>query len=435
MRIAMLAQFYPPIIGGEERHVRNLAQALAGRGHDVSVVTLANKDTPSEELDGPVRVFRVRGLMERAGMLFSDGGRRHAPPFPDPEVSLHLHRLFKTLKPDIVHAHNWIVHSFLPVKRLTSAKLILTLHDYSQICAKKSMMQGDDVCSGPGLRKCLSCAGTHYGRVMGTVTSAGNWVSSLAERRLVDRFLTVSRAVADGNALAQHGVPFEVIPNFIPGTLATENAGSAAPAELLQALPNEPFALFVGDLRRMKGLHATLEAYGKLRNAPPLVLIGRECPDTPSQLPPNVFKFVSWPHAAIMAAWQRSMFGLAPSVWPDPCPTVVMEGMVSGKPMIGTRMGGIPDMIDDGVNGLLVLPNDANALAVAMQALIDKPELRERMAAANLSKIKSFVAASVVPRIESVYSDVLTKSAAGLSLVSSTPYPISRNSASESPNL
>jgi glycosyltransferase involved in cell wall biosynthesis len=326
-----------------------------------------------------------------------------------------LHALVKKLQPDIVHAHNWIVHSFLPVKPLTSAKLIVTLHDYSQICAKKSLMQGDGVCTGPGLAKCLTCTGQHYGRAMGAVTAAGNWLSSIAERRLVDKFLTVSSAVAEGNALSRHRVPFEVIPNFIPGLPPAANGAAAdAPEARIGFLPKEPFALFVGDLRRMKGLHAVLEAYVKVRNAPPLVLIGRDCPDTPAQLPPNVYKFESWPHSAIMVAWQRSMFGLAPSVWPDPCPTVVMEGMVSGKPMIGTRTGGIPDMIDDGVNGLLVPPNDPQALAVAMQTLIDQPEMRARMAIAGLSKIEGFMAASVVPRIESVYNEVLANTAAGV---------------------
>jgi glycosyltransferase involved in cell wall biosynthesis len=55
MRILMLAQFYPPTIGGEERHVRNLSMALARRGHDVTVATLQQSGLPNFEMDGACR--------------------------------------------------------------------------------------------------------------------------------------------------------------------------------------------------------------------------------------------------------------------------------------------------------------------------------------------------------------------------------------------
>ena len=55
MRILMLAQFYPPTIGGEERHVRNLSAALARRGHDVTVATLQQSGLPNVEMDGDVK--------------------------------------------------------------------------------------------------------------------------------------------------------------------------------------------------------------------------------------------------------------------------------------------------------------------------------------------------------------------------------------------
>src|SRR5215217_1744647 len=88
VRILMLTQFYPPYIGGEERHVRNLSASLAARGHSVAVATLGNSDLPDFELDQDVRVYRIRGTLQRAEWLFSESGRRHAPPFPDPELGL-----------------------------------------------------------------------------------------------------------------------------------------------------------------------------------------------------------------------------------------------------------------------------------------------------------------------------------------------------------
>ena len=95
MRILMLAQFYPPTIGGEERFVADLSTDLVKRGHDVAVVTLWNKNFPEFEVTNGVRIYRVRGTMQRIGMLFSENDRQYAPPFPDPEVSLALRQIIQ----------------------------------------------------------------------------------------------------------------------------------------------------------------------------------------------------------------------------------------------------------------------------------------------------------------------------------------------------
>ena len=83
MRILLLSQFYPQVIGGEERHVRNLAAALAHRGHHVSVGTLMHAGSPEPELDGAVRVHRLRGTHAwvRAGDC-PPAGRGTGPPHP-----------------------------------------------------------------------------------------------------------------------------------------------------------------------------------------------------------------------------------------------------------------------------------------------------------------------------------------------------------------
>ena len=93
MRILLLSQFYPPVIGGEERHVRNLGAALAQRGHEVCVGTLRRPGSPDVEMDGAVRVHRLSGTLQRLSGLHVDSERRHAPPFPDPELMLALKRL------------------------------------------------------------------------------------------------------------------------------------------------------------------------------------------------------------------------------------------------------------------------------------------------------------------------------------------------------
>ncbi|MDQ2715666.1 MAG: glycosyltransferase family 4 protein [Chloroflexota bacterium] len=403
MRILMLAQFYPPIIGGEERHVRNLSIELAARGHHVAVATLWHEGMAEVEVEQGVRIYRIRGSMQRAARLFSEEGRQHAPPFPDPEVVWALQGIIRRERPAIIHAHNWIVHSFLPLKAWSRAKLVVTLHDYSLLCAIKRLMYQNAICIGPGLRKCLACAGAHYGRAKGSGTTLGNALSGALEQRMVDMFLPVSQAVAEGTQLAQHKLAYRVIPNFVPDTL---EAADDATHPLLEQLPQENYLLFVGDIVRDKGVEVLFEAYNEMHNTIPLVLIGRPGERLSIDTPENTVNLRSWPHEAVMGAWRRCTIGLAPSIWADPCPTVAMEAMAMGRPVIASRIGGLADIISDGQTGFLVTPGDPRALRAAIQCLLDDPARREHMGYLAKQRVAQFQARTVVPRIEQVYEEV-----------------------------
>src|SRR5581483_1826833 len=149
--------------------------------------------------------------------------------------------------------------------------------------ASKSLMYRDAVpCSGPGLLKCLGCSAEHYGRAKGPAVALANRVGSALECSQVDLFIAVSEATARGNGLTGDRPPLRVIPNFV---LDQADAPTLELAPYLARLPDEPFLLFVGDLRRFKGVDVLLEAYRALRGAPPLVLIGKVWPDTPAALP------------------------------------------------------------------------------------------------------------------------------------------------------
>jgi glycosyltransferase involved in cell wall biosynthesis len=400
----MLAQFYPPIIGGEERHVRNLSIELAARGHDVSVATLWQKDMPEFECDQGVRIYRIRGSLQRATAIFSEKERRHSPPFPDPEVLWALRRIVIRECPEIVHAHNWIVHSFTPLKTWSRAKLVVTLHDSSLICAQKRYMYHAAVCSGPALTKCLECATQHYGPVKGVPTTLANWLWGKVERQSVDMFLPVSQAIAEVTQLDKHSAPYHVIPNFVPNDVSR----SFSDADPLQIqLPQDSYLLFVGDLTHDKGVEVLLRAHAEMESHVPLVFIGRPILDFSANFPPSALVLQNWPHDAVMDAWSRCTIALMPSLVLDACPTVTMEAMAMGRPVVASRIGGLSDLVIDGETGLLVPPGDWRALREAIQLLLDNPVLRKRMGAMAKQRVLAFQARTVVPRIEQAYQEVL----------------------------
>ena len=93
-----------------------------------------------------------------------------------------------------------------------------------------------------------------------------------------------------------------------------------------------------------------------------------------------------------------------PSSWEEPCSAVVQQGMVMGKPVIGTRVGGTPEMIVDGETGFLVQPTNPEQLAKVISALAESSDLRLRMGAAGRERVeRCFSLSGMVDKIEALY--------------------------------
>jgi len=404
MRILMLTQSYAPIVGGIEHMVETISAELAKRGHDVAVATLRQ---PNSEPIGSdeVPAFGLDTAVHSLPGLRLDEERRHAPPGPDPRTTRELRSLLRSFRPDVVHAHDWLIHSYLPLDRRSSPALLLSMHDYGLTCATKRFMhRGVEICSGPGPVKCFQCACEVYESVAkGGPAAIGTRTSERRIRRHVDVFLPVSSAVRDLCRLGPEDT-HRVINNFVPG-----QPPPLGEEPELSALPAEPFIMYFGDVSEEKGVHHLVAAYRELEEAPPLVLVGRrvsgEIEDTAGGL-----ALGRMPHRLVLEALRRSLFTVAPSIWSDPFPVVALEAAAAGKPTIASRIGGLQDSVVDGVTGFLVPPGDRQALAQAMRRLIDDPELRERLgAAANARQAELYTPDTVIPQYEQAYELALER--------------------------
>lgn len=413
MRLLLVAQFFPPDIGGEERHVFNLGSILAERGHAVTVATQRIVGSPDEELlPSGVHVRRFATMAMRFPGVYSTS-RPHHPPVPDPLGVLALRRIAEAVRPDVVHAHNWAVNSVLPLRRLSAEHrpfgLVLTLHDYSQVCATKRLMRDGAPCVGPSVARCLPCATDHYGPLVGPATALATSAMRPWKSHSIDHIVSVSRAVASANHVAD-GPSSSVVPNFIPDdiVLAADASSSAGPTERTQLdLPDEEFLLFVGDLSRDKGVLTLLRAYERLgEDRLPLVLIGRRTPGIPENLPSGVSLRLEWSHENVLEAFRRCAAAVLPSVWPDPCPTTVLEAMASGCPVITTAIGGMVDMIVDEESGLLLTPGDEVELATAIKRVLHDEGLRFRITVGARKMVRHFTATAVAERLEAIYAQV-----------------------------
>src|SRR4051794_17873995 len=254
MRLLLVSDFFPPVLGGLESHVDDLAAELAGRGHAVHVATLVPDATPS---DPRVTVHRVRTAASRL-LRYERSDRPFHPPVPDPTARAELTGLVDRLRPDLVHAHSWLGVS-LP--RHGTPPVVFTAHDYALACQLHTLLRPDGArCTGPSVAACITCGAQQYGGAR----SAAMTLGTIAGRRLLRpaAVLTLSEHVR--SVLAPHvRAPIEVVPGFVRAR------GSAD----LQSLPAAPYAMYAGDPGRHKGLDLLLEVWsGAAAPALPLLV-------------------------------------------------------------------------------------------------------------------------------------------------------------------
>jgi glycosyltransferase involved in cell wall biosynthesis len=405
LKILLVSDSYPPLIGGATRSAQQLARQLTRRGHAVTVATAWQRGLPAEERDGDVQVCRLRGTVSRLPWLSADPVRYTPPPFPDPELVVRLRMLISRGRPDIVHAYGWLTYSCCLAIANTRVPLLLAARDYGYVCPLRTLIRRGEVCSGPALRKCLDCAGDFYGApksiaaVVGVRT--GRWMLR-RKTTWIHSTSTYTDAVMRQHLTTGLSTPHSVIPDF------REDELTGPPnTTILERLPPQPYILFVGSFRKIKGVEILLDAYKRLRDPPPLVMIGARSMDPIPTMPSGVTALFDVPHDTVMAAWERALFGVAPSIVPETLGNVVHEGMSRGKAMIGTTPGGHADMIEHGQNGLLVRGGDPRALASAMARLIEDISLRTRMEHAAVRTASQYTDCAVVPEFESLYRKVI----------------------------
>jgi glycosyltransferase involved in cell wall biosynthesis len=165
--------------------------------------------------------------------------------------------------------------------------------------------------------------------------------------------------------------------------------------------PSQPCVLFVGRLEKEKGVHVLLEAMCQVREAIPsvrLLVAGdgsyrRELEVRADRLGlRNHVSFLGWIEAAdLRVAYEEAWVLVLPSIWAEGLGMVLVEAGLMGRPVIGSDLGGIRDIIQHGHNGLLVPPGDSKALAEAILTILTNRNLAQQMGLANLEMARKYL--------------------------------------------
>jgi len=373
-----------------------LSGKLVEHGAEVAVATLDYPGAaPLEEVDG-YTVHRLSGVTKHLRRFATDAGHYFHPTVPDPTLVRALSRLVADFRPDIIHAHGWILESCVALRIPRDTALVMTMHEYGVSCVKKTYTQTPTGCpTGPGMPRCIACARSMYGLPKAALLATGLRAMWPLHRR-VDRWLAISQAVADNNRVALNTTDdrIDIVPTFVP-----DGIGALASTPLELELPERPFLLFVGAMGPHKGIDVLLEARRRMRDPAPLVVLGAPRADEPALSDPGVTVHRNVKHPQVMATWAAAAVGVVPSVWPEPLGQVAVECLAAGTPAVVTATGGLGEVVRDGVEGLLVPPGDVAALAAALDRLMADATLRAELGANGPARAREYEVSSIIPRV------------------------------------
>jgi glycosyltransferase involved in cell wall biosynthesis len=171
--------------------------------------------------------------------------------------------------------------------------------------------------------------------------------------------------------------------------------------------------LFVGWIVEGKGICELLEAARRVPDAR-FTLIGPVQQDFLERIQPQLDALVPRvqllpvrPRLELIELYAKSDLFVLPT-WREGFPNVVLEAMAAGLPIVATRVGAIPDAVEDGVEGVLIAPRDADALAAAITGLVCDAELRRRMGARARSRVEAdFSREAVLERLTALYEELV----------------------------
>lgn len=420
MRVLIVVHGFPPNAeAGSEIYADTLARTLHHHvGDDVTVFTRESDVTRPEyelreyEREG-VRVVSVNNTFREV--------RSFDESYLHPRLADIFDEVLARLRPDVAHIHHLTCLSTLLPARLTRAGVpyVVTLHDYWMLCHRGQLFDRNGcICEGPA-KGCTNCVGP-VGDVPAALGVLAPLAAQLRQRApaVADTVAAVAGAAArradqpsaEQRRLAHmlgilHGarrvlaLSESLRRRFVENGLSESRTRlwalgfDAEPHRSSRSHPEQSLPLrlgFVGTLMISKAPHVLFEAVDGLPDGFATVdvygdVTGYHGDDSYSAVlsrwtqSPRVRFHGHLAHASMADALRQMSVLVMTSVWPENSPLVIREAFLAGVVVVAPRIGGIPELIEHDVNGLLYEPGDVDGLRIALRRLGSEPGLVERL--------------------------------------------------------
>lgn len=372
MKVLLVNKFLYPK-GGAETYTFKLGEALTAHGHSVQYFGLDNpKNIVGNNVDAYV-----------SDMDFGQGVRKNlAAPFRiiySSEAKRKITKVLYDFEPDVVHMNNIQFHLtpsiILAVEKYRKktgrkVKIVYTAHDYQLICPSHGLFDADinvcEKCLGGNYTHCLrtKCMKNSYSKSFLAMLDAYYWKFSKAYR-YIDTIICPSRFLKSKlDRQARFANKTVAIHNFIEQQTPTQ-------------IEKGNYVLEFGHLSKDKGTLTLLEVAKRMPNVR-FVFAGYGAAEAEIAKVPNA-EFVGFKTGEeLKNLIAQAACTICPSEMYENCPYSVMESQTLTTPVIGANIGGIPELIEEGVTGLIFVPGDVDDLEKKMRYFMDTTGVKEQ---------------------------------------------------------
>jgi glycosyltransferase involved in cell wall biosynthesis len=385
MKIAQVNKYYF-LRGGTERYMFGLSSMLEDEGHKIVPFSMKDpKNVPttwSKHFVSAVNAEKVtvgwEGLRTAGRFIYSFEARRN------------FAKMMKQAKPDLVHIHNIYHHispSILPVATAMGVPVVMTAHDYALVAPNYSLYH-NGLCAHTKPNRYWQAV-THKCVKNSRIAGVLEAVEMTIHEKLGLYMNNVARIIAPTNFVAsklvEYGVPEEklvVVPHPFLGVGEKGKKRKVAESE------EGNYMLYVGRLVEEKGVDVLIRAAAKVPEIP-VRIVGsgpeeHELRVLAEELGARNVTFVGFKDGAALAAeYAGARAVIVPSVWYEVFGLISLEAYAAGKPVIASRIGGLPEVVHDRETGLLFLAGSSEELAKKIVDLWEDAERAMKMGEAG----------------------------------------------------
>ncbi len=398
MKVLILNTLYHPHVrGGAERSVQALAEALAAQNTEVVVISTVGPGSLAIASVNGVRVVYVPLAnlywpFDRVDRSPLQRKLWHLIDAYNPAMKAEVTRLIHQEQPSVIHTNNLQGLSIAAWHAASAARvpILHTLRDYYLTCARCSRYRNRRNCE----RTCWDC------------------LPFLLVRRQASACVAAAVGLSRSMLDHHHELGFfanasfsTVIPNaYLPGSVAHRARSTAS---LLT------FG-YLGRLVPEKGIELLLDAFGTRRDGGWGLLVAGEGTNSYCQWlrqrhakleNRDAIRFLGWVDPAEFFTQVDIL--VVPSLWQEPLSRVILEAFAHGVPVIGSRRGGIPEQIEDGITGLLFDPDDPTALGTVIDRVLQDRTLSGQLGQNALSRTREHAPERVSSKYREVYHAIL----------------------------
>ena len=391
MKILLVNKFYYHR-GGDCTAVFSMEKLLKEKGHKVAIFSMnrpENAPSPWKKYFPKEVSFSFSSPASASSLFAAISGFFSAfvRIFHSPATARKFKRLLADFQPNVVHLHN--IHSYLSpivaqIAHQKGIRVVWTLHDYKLICPTYSCLRNGKNCeicfnnkSNVVWHKCMK--NSYIASLLAYLEAC--WWNRKKLSRMTDTF--ISPSVFLKSKMEEAGfqsIQIEVLPNFMPDKL------TCYPIKA-------DYYCYVGRLSEEKGGNILLDAASQLPYSLKVIGEGHLSEKYREAYSHPQIEFCGYmPKEELYPIVQKARFIVIPSICYENNPFSVIEALCMGTPVLGAKIGGIPELIEEKKNGMLFLPGDVpdliNKICNCFEHLTD-PEIFQQIATNAQNKFGS----------------------------------------------